>query len=98
MPRERLAMLRRDGRLGALRLPDDLHKAKGEAALTGFLRDDGNPKRAAQGFLSAREREHAPKCLLCDGTGAEYSEPDVCGDEWLQDCQGCEGTGRVRLR
>jgi len=97
MPRERLAKLMRDRR-EAPRSPDALHKARQEAASTGFLREDGRPGRAAQGLLSAREREGGPVCIVCDGRGMVYSLPDNCGDEWLVDCDQCEGTGHVRLR
>jgi DnaJ-class molecular chaperone len=98
MPRERLARLRKQGRLEPQRSPDDLHKAAQEAKASGFLRDDGNPKRAAQGLLSARERRDGPTCMLCDGRGSVYSEPDLCGDQWLEECGGCEGSGKVRVR
>ena len=98
MPRERLARLRRQGRIEAQRSPDDLHKAAQEATSTGFLRDGGKLRRAAQGLLSARERRNGPACMLCDGTGAVYGPPDLCGDQWLEDCDACEGTGRVRVR
>lgn len=98
MPSERLARLRKAGRLAPQRSPDDLHKAAQEATSNGFLRDGGKLRRAAQGLLSERERRNGPACLLCDGTGSVYSEPDICGEQWLQECDGCEGSGRVRVR
>ena len=97
MPSERLAVYCRAKR-EAPRSADDLHKAVGEAEMTGFLRPDGKRKRAAQGLISARERRDGPPCLLCEGSGIVASPPDLCGDQWREDCDACEGHGRVRVR
>jgi len=91
MPSERLAMLqRRRGR--DERRADDLHKAAGEAKLDHEVR---RPHRAATALLSSRGRA---KCLICDGKGMVYSEPDICGDEWLETCAACGGEGKVVTR
>jgi DnaJ-class molecular chaperone len=90
-PKQRLAQLARE-RGDDPRAPDDLHKAAQEARLVEEVR---RPHRAATHMLSARGKA---KCLLCDGKGSVYSEPDICGDEWLESCSGCGGTGEVVTR
>ena len=91
MPRERLAMLQR-ARGREERPGDDLHKATQEARLTEEVR---RPHRAATALLSARGRA---RCIMCSGTGATYSEPDICGESWLEDCASCGGEGTVVTR
>jgi DnaJ-class molecular chaperone len=76
----------------AERSADDLHKASQEAKLVGEVR---RPHRAATALLSSRGRA---TCLLCDGRGTVYSEPDICGDSWLEDCRECSGEGTVVTR
>lgn len=95
-PSQRLAILRREGRLPVRRSADASHKAEQEARVTGAgYIEGGSFRRAASATLSSRERA---TCIPCLGTGEIVLPPDVCGEEYYDVCPECGGDGKVIVR